>query len=94
MSEVTVVDNPELSRYDVLVDGVAAGFAAYVRNPDHLNFTHTEIADEFGGRGLGGRLVKGALDDVRATGGRIVATCPFVRSYLDKHPEYADLIAE
>jgi len=91
MPEVTVADNPERSRYEVKVDGVVAGFAAYVRHPDHLNFTHTEIGSEFGGQGLGGKLVAGALADVRASGGRIVATCPFVKSYLEKHPEYGDL---
>jgi predicted GNAT family acetyltransferase len=93
MSEVTVADNPERSRYEIRVDGVVAGFAAYVRHPDHRNFTHTEIGSEYGGQGLGGRLVAGALADVRATGGRIVASCPFVKSYLDKHPEYNDLVA-
>jgi uncharacterized protein len=93
MSEITVANNPEQSRYEVLVDGAVAGFAQYVRHPTHLNFVHTEIGSRFEGRGLGGRLVKAALEDVRATGGRVVATCPFVAAYLDKHPEYGDLIA-
>jgi uncharacterized protein len=91
MSEVAVVDNRERSRYEITVDGVVAGFAAYVRKPDHVNFTHTEIGSEYGGQGLGGTLVAGALADVRASGGKLVATCPFVKSYLDKHPEYQDL---
>ena len=59
-----------------------------------MNFTHTEIGSEYGGQGLGGRLVAGALADVRAGGGRIVATCPFVKSYVEKHPEYQDLLAD
>jgi predicted GNAT family acetyltransferase len=92
MPEVTVADNPDRSRYEITVDGVVAGFAAYVRRTDHLDFTHTEIGSEYGGQGLGGKLAAGALNDVRAKGGRIVATCPFVRSYLEKHPEYEDLL--
>jgi predicted GNAT family acetyltransferase len=92
MSEETVADNPEQSRYEVLVDGVVAGFAAYVRHPDHLDFTHTEIGSEYGGQGLGGKLVSGALADVRASGGHIVASCPFVKSYVEKHPEQQDLL--
>jgi predicted GNAT family acetyltransferase len=92
MSEVTVADNPEQSRYEVIVDGAVAGFAAYVRHPDHLTFTHTEIGSDYGGQGLGGTLVSGALADVRASGGRIVASCPFVKSYVEKHPEYQDLL--
>jgi predicted GNAT family acetyltransferase len=92
MSEVTVVHSPEQSRYEVIVDGAVAGFAAYVRHPDHLNFTHTEIRSEYGGRGLGATLVAGALADVRASGGRIVASCPFVKSYLQNHAEYQNLV--
>ena len=90
MSEVVVADNPERSRYEVTVDGTVAGFAAYVRHTDHLNFTHTEIGSEYGGRGLGGKLVGGALADLRDKGVKFVATCPFVRSYLEKHPEYGN----
>jgi predicted GNAT family acetyltransferase len=93
MSEIVVVDHPEQSRYEVRVDGTVAGFVRYLRGPDHLNFVHTEIGPDFEGRGLGGRLVAGALDDVRANGGRIVATCPFVSAYLGRHPEYGDLVA-
>jgi uncharacterized protein len=93
MSEITVVNNPAQSRYEVRVDGAVAGFARYVVHPGHLNFVHTEIGSAFEGRGLGGRLVKGALEDVRANGGHVVATCPFVAAYLDKHPEFGDLVA-
>ena len=93
MSDVAVVDHPERSRYEIRVDGEVAGFVKYVRHPDRLNLVHTEIDSRFEGRGLAGRLVKGALEDVRAAGGHIVPTCPFVASYLTKHPEYADLVA-
>ena len=58
MSEITVVNNPERSRYEVRVDGDVAGFARYVRHPSHLDFVHTEIGSRFEGRGLAGRLVK------------------------------------
>lgn len=92
MSDVSVADNPDRSRYEVTVDGVVAGFAAYVRHPGFVNFTHTEIGSEHGGQGLGGKLVAGALADVRAQGGKIVASCPFVRSYVEKHPDQQDLL--
>jgi uncharacterized protein len=93
MSEFAVVDRPELSRYEIRVDDEVAGFVKYERHPDHLDLVHTEILPAFEGRGLGGRLVAGILDDVRAKGERIVPSCPFVASYLSKHPEHADLQA-
>ena len=46
-----------------------------------------------GGHGLGGTLVRGALDDVRARGGSVVPLCPFVRGWIDRHPEYQDLLS-
>jgi uncharacterized protein len=93
MSEFAVVDHPQLSRYEIRVDGEVAGFVRYLRRPDHLDLVHTEIASRFEGRGLARRLVAGVLDDVRANGGRIVASCPYVAAYLRKHPEQADLVA-
>ena len=47
---------------------------------------------ELGGKGAGSRLVKGALDQVRADGLKVIPQCPFVKAYIDKHPEYADLL--
>jgi predicted GNAT family acetyltransferase len=91
MSEFTVVDWPERSRYELRDGDEVAGFVKYDRHPDHLDLVHTEILPAFEGRGLGGRLVAGILADVRAKGGRIVASCPFVARYLTKHPEHADL---
>jgi uncharacterized protein len=91
MAESTVVDRPERSRYELRVAGKLAGFVKYERHPDHLDLIHTEVLPAFEGKGLGGRLVAGILDDVRAKGERIVPSCPFVASYLTKHPEHADL---
>lgn len=47
---------------------------------------------ELGGKGIGSKLVKGALDQVRAEGLKVIANCEFVKGYIGKHPEYADLI--
>lgn len=87
---VEVSDNPGLSRYEAHLDGELAGFAAYTRRGSSIVFTHTEVQLE--GQGVGSALVRGALDDVRRRGGlTVVPRCPFVRAYLEKHPEYADL---
>ena len=91
MSTPEVVDAPERSRYEVVRDGTVLGFAAYQRTDDLVVMTHTEVDRAYEGQGVGGRLVRGALDDVRARGGRVLAVCPFVAAWLERHPDYHDL---
>jgi predicted GNAT family acetyltransferase len=93
VSDVTIVHNPELSRYEVRVDGRTAGFTQYRLVSTAIDFVHTEVDPAFEGRGLGSKLAAGALDDVRANAGRAVASCPFISTYIKRHPEYADLLA-
>jgi len=87
-----VLDVPARSRYEVTVDGELAGFAAYKQVEGARVFTHTEVFDAYEGKGVGGTLARGALDDVRAHGRRLVALCPFVAAFLERHDEYADLV--
>ena len=91
---IEVVDNADESRYEVRVDGELAGFAQYRLRPAALAFVHTEIDDRFEGQGLGGKLVSHALDDARSRGLAVLPICPFVRSYIERHPEYLDLVPE
>ena len=83
----------EQSRYELLQDGRVVGIAEYVDRGEVLVFHHTEIDARLRGDGLGAQLVRGALDDVRARGRRIVATCWYVADFLDAHPDYGDLRA-
>ncbi|MCC5574285.1 N-acetyltransferase [Microtetraspora sp. AC03309] len=89
-----IVHDAAASRYELLLDGEVAGFAEYRLSDDTIVFTHTEIREEFEGKGLGSRLVGGALDQVRETGRTVVPKCPFVARYIERHPEYRDLLAE
>lgn len=89
---VEVRDNPSEHRFEIHDDGKLAGFAQYVRRPGRIFFVHTEIDAAFEGRGLGSQLAKAALDATRATGERIVPFCPFIASYVERHPQYADLV--
>lgn len=89
--DADVANNQARSRYELTVDGRTA-IAAYKVHPDHLDFYHTEVPAALEGRGIGTRLIAGALADVRRRGLRIVATCPFVRHYLETHPEEEDLV--
>lgn len=93
MTNTTVANNPEKSRFEISVDGALAGFTEYYEEGEILVFPHTKIFDEFGGQGLAAILVTGALDDVRANGRLIRADCPYVAGFLQKHPDYQDLLA-
>ena len=87
----TVSDNPAQHRYELEVDGHIA--ASYYEIADGvITFVHTEVPPELGGKGIGSKLIKGALDQVRAGGLKVIAQCPFVKAYIEKHPEYADLL--
>lgn len=93
-TNVTVQDNPAKNRYEALDEsGVVAGFADYARREDFLVFTHTEVDDAFEGRGVGSSLARGALDQARETRRPVVAECSFIKGYIDRHPEYQDLLA-
>jgi predicted GNAT family acetyltransferase len=92
MSEVSVRDNPGASRFEAYVDDELAGFSAYALSDGVITFTHTEVDDAFEGHGVGSALVRHALDQVRADGTRRVRpSCPFVRAWIDHHPDYQDL---
>ena len=91
--QVTVTHAPDAKRYEAHLDGQLAGFAEDILTDDLITFTHTEIDPAFEGRGVGSALAKGALDDVRATGGRtVLPLCPFIKGWIQRHPEYADLL--
>jgi len=86
-------NDTENDKYVIEIDGTEAGFAAYhIRSGPLYFFYHTVVHDEFGGKGTGSQLARGALDDVRANGGSIVPLCPFIAAWLKRHPEYDDMV--
>jgi len=90
----TVHDSPERNRFEIEVDGELVGLAQYRRRPGAIAFLHTEIYPAHEGAGLGGVLVSAALDEARREGVQVLPFCPFVRSYLERHPEYLDLVPD
>ena len=90
--DVTVRDAPQLSRYEAYIGDQLAGFAAYRREDGLIVFTHTEIDEVFEGQGVGGTLARAALDDVRSRGLAVRADCPFIRGWIQRHPDYQDLL--
>ena len=92
-SEPRVADNPQASRYELWLGTIRAGLIEYRSQPGVVVLIHTEVDPAFSGQGLGERLVAGALEDLRARGRTLVPLCPFVRAYLRRHPDQADLVA-
>jgi uncharacterized protein len=87
-----VRNNDAEHRYELDAEGQLA-IAEYRLRPGRISFTHTEVPDALEGRGIGKRLVKGALADARAHGLKVVPICPFVKHYIETHPEEQDLLA-
>jgi predicted GNAT family acetyltransferase len=86
-----VRDNPAQSRFEFIADdGTAAAY--YDLSPGVITFIHTEVPRALEGRGIGAQLARGALEAVRARGLKVVAECPFIRGYIERHPEFQDLL--
>ena len=90
----TVRNVPERSRYELVDGDEVLGFADYRERGDDLEFPHTVIDPSQRGRGLGALLVRGALDDVRAQGRKVIPTCWFVAEFIGLHNDYKDVLAE
>jgi len=90
--DTTVVDDPQQRRFQVLVDGEVAGYAAYRPGEQAYTFTHTEIVPAYEGKGLGSVLVRGALDEMRARGLGALPSCRFVQRFVERHPDYLELV--
>lgn len=88
-----LVHNHGATQYELLIDGVQAGYLDYELAGELVVMHTTFICEDFKSQGLGGSIVEAALQDVRAQGRKVVPRCPFVQAYINKHPEYRDLIA-
>lgn len=93
MADVQTANNAAEHRYEARLDGELAGFAEYQLTDELVVLTHTEVDPRFEGKGVGSALARFALDDVRAGGARkVLPLCPFIKGWIGKHPDYADLV--
>ncbi len=92
MDSDRVIDDAAHSRFELAVDGHTA-FAAYQIGEGVITFTHTVVPREVEGRGVASRLIAHALGEAKARGLRVVPQCRFVAAYIDKHPQWAALLA-
>ncbi|MCG3881619.1 GNAT family N-acetyltransferase [Psychrobacter sp. Ps3] len=87
-----VIDNKDKKRFEIHIDDQIAledyEFFTTSQGEKGIEYKHTEVPDALGGQGIAGYLVKYILDDAAAKGLRVKPTCPYVKSYIDKHPEY------
>ena len=91
----TTRNNPDLTRVEALVDGKVVGYSQYhVEADGTLCFFHTEVDDDREGQGIGGQLAAGVIQVAREEGVRIIPECSFIRSYLRRHPDAQDVVAE
>jgi predicted GNAT family acetyltransferase len=86
-----VLNNPSSQRFEITIDNQTA-FLTYQRKQDTLVLIHTEVPAALAGRGVGSALARAALDQARSEGLSIVPRCPFVVSYVKRHPEYNGLL--
>ncbi len=92
LNKLTVTHNEEAQRFEMLVDGLRA-LLTYRRFPDRIVLVHTEVPQPLEGHGLAAKLSRFALDFARANHLRVVSLCPYVSSFIRKHPEYQDLVS-
>jgi predicted GNAT family acetyltransferase/glutaredoxin len=93
VADAEVVDVPEASRYELRLGGHLIGLAAYRRRNGRIAFTHTEVDESCEGRGFGSRLAAAALEAARGVGLEVLPLCPFIAHYIERHPEYEQLVA-
>ncbi|HEY5082669.1 MAG TPA: GNAT family N-acetyltransferase [Bauldia sp.] len=88
-----VRDNTSRHRFELEIDDQVAK-ASYRLQGNVITFTHTEVPDSLEGGGVGSRLARGALEMVRAAGLKVVAKCPFIAGWIERHPDFKDLLAK
>jgi uncharacterized protein len=96
-AEPVITDNEAESRFEIHVGGERAGLVHYhIRgdDPTVISFVHTEVGDRFQGMGLAGQLARAVLDSARERGLQVLPYCPYIKSWIAKHPDYVDLVPE
>ncbi len=93
MSDPHLVNNRDENRYELHLDGARIGLIDYRREGDVVDLPHTEVDPLHGGKGYAAQLVVFALQDIRDAGLQVRPTCPYIARYIDRHPDYAALVA-
>lgn len=89
--EFELKDNKEKKRFEVEIEASTA-FVEYEMNNDIISLTHTEVPEELGGQGVGSKIVGNVLSKIKEEGKKVKISCPFIKKYVEKHPEFDDLV--
>jgi predicted GNAT family acetyltransferase len=90
--DLEIADAPAVQRYEALLDGELVGILEYVVKRGRIALVHTEVPPEHEGRGIAARLASFALAEARRRGLRVIPVCPYVRAYLERHPQDLDIV--
>ncbi|HTB55113.1 MAG TPA: GNAT family N-acetyltransferase [Trebonia sp.] len=93
-ADPVVTDNPAESRYELNLGGELAGSVRYHLRGQQITLIHTEVDPRFQGAGLATYLARYSLDDARKRNLAVLPSCPYIRSWIRRHPEYADLVPD
>ena len=91
LDEVVVRDNPEAKRYEARV-GDALATITYQRTPGQITFIHTLVPPALAGHHIADKMAHTVLEEARAAGLAVIPRCPYVAAYIQRHPEYTDLV--
>lgn len=91
LDEIEVRNNEEAQRYEAEINREVA-FIRYERRGNSIIFIHTEVPEALEGHGIAAKMAKAALDDARARHLAVIPLCPYVASYIRRHPDYADMV--
>lgn len=91
--QITITDVPEQNRYEAVdADGRRLGLVDYIRTDSMISFTHTEVEPAAEGRGIGSKLARHVLDQARADGLKVQPLCSFIKGWIERHPDYLDIV--
>lgn len=93
MTDVTVVHNAAASRFEAMLGGEQVGLIDYSTHGNTVDLVHTEVDPRHQGKGIAGELVRGALAVIRVEKMTVVPSCPYIATWLDRHPDEQDLLA-
>ncbi len=93
-ADVTITRDDTHRQFEARLDHHVARLVYRDASDGAIVLLHTEVPEAFQGRGVGGKLARAAFEYARGAGRRVVVLCPFVKTYLERHPEYLDLLAD